>query len=110
MLISIEKVWDPNVGATMRSELVTNNIRNTMSKVLRPLATFLTKEVYEKDSITHRLAPFFNFYQFESTTSCHAQLLKKMEDAAERFPELDGIKKVVAKLVVVNYHDWPELL
>jgi hypothetical protein len=110
LLISIEKVWDPSVGATQRSELVTNNIRNIMSNVLRPLATFLAKQAYVKDRIAYQLAPFFNFYPFEHNSTCHNQLLGKMRTAASTFPELVGIREVVAKLVEVNYQGWPDPL
>ena len=114
LLISIEKVWEPSVGATQRSELVTNNMRNIMSNVLRPLATFLTKKEYKKDSITYQLAPFFNFYPFkkdsENAGSCLKQLQDLMTTAAGNFSELNGIKDVVAKLVEVNYQGWPNAL
>ncbi|KAF8810822.1 hypothetical protein BYT27DRAFT_7091051 [Phlegmacium glaucopus] len=110
LLISIEKVWDPSIGATKRSELVTINMRNIMLNVLRPLATFLTKQQYKKGEITYQLAPFFNLYEFGNSESCHKQLLDQMKMVAVKFPELVGVKDVVAKLVAVDYRGWPTAL
>jgi hypothetical protein len=106
MLISIEKVWDPRVDANTRSKLVANNLRNIMSNILRPLATFLTEQSYGD----FQLAPFFNFYEFKTSPTCQVQLQSEMDKAVTNFPELVNIGNVVKNLVPVNYRGWPQPL
>ena len=80
-----------------------------MTSVLRPFAKFLTGQEYRGN----RLAPFFNFYRFVNTSSCHDQLKVVVADAANAYPgesTLTKIKEVVDGLVAVNYRGWPDPL
>jgi hypothetical protein len=109
LLISIEKVWSASIEAAMRSSLVTNNLRNIMSKILLPLATFLSKQTYNDSGNRFKLAPFFNFHEFVTGTTCHSQLMTAMQNAVNGFPdseELAEIKTVVDNLVSVNFRGW----
>ncbi|KAG8812499.1 hypothetical protein FRC19_003093 [Serendipita sp. 401] len=89
LLITIERMWDPEFTGK-REELVENNLMRLMTRVITPLARFLTQEKGPNDRC---FAPFFNFYDFsKSEKTCYDQLVGLMDDAIKAY-EGDAAKK-----------------
>jgi len=101
LLITIENMWDVKFEGNRR-DLVTNNLQNIMLHVLRPLAAFLVGKTYVQDDETFNLAPFFNFFEFNETSSCHQQLKAECEKAVQVDPKLQGLQLVVDRLIEVE--------
>ncbi|KAG8829034.1 hypothetical protein FRC18_009636 [Serendipita sp. 400] len=91
LLITVERMWDP--AFTDRDSLITNNLRELMVKIMRPLAEFL---VHEEDSNDQCFAPLFRFYDFpKSERTCHDQLKDLMKEAMKAYEgEADKVQQL----------------
>ncbi|KAG8772121.1 hypothetical protein FRC15_002960 [Serendipita sp. 397] len=102
LLITVERMWDP--AFPDRDSLITNNLRELMVKIMRPLAEFL---VHEKDSNDQCFAPLFRFYDFsKSEETCHDQLkdlmkeaMKAYEGEADKVQQLEPVARSVKNLL-----------
>lgn len=97
-------MWEEGLTAEYRRDLVTNNLQNIMLYILRPLAAFLVGQTYvDKKGIEWKLAPFFNFFQFEEgeEPSRLEQLKKSCEEAVKKAAELQSLQSVIDGLIAV---------
>jgi hypothetical protein len=85
-----------------RGRLITNNIMNLMSSVLRPLALFLVTQPLKDGK---NAAPAFNLYKFNDNSTPCDQLKALIRDARMAYPDLGGVVRVVERLIDINALD-----